>query len=175
MTPSASKCPAPREIMSWLDGETHETYIEEHLRDCTACSRLAEGLRRENNLLKSVFAELPRIPDLSARVMSRLAGLPRRLNPLEAAGAYILIVSAGLLVVLVNYYLTVSLFVPHGPQLLSVLKSLTFLTDVFLSLRAVTEYALSAVFSAQPLLPAVLVTLLLVLINIFNKRRYSNV
>jgi hypothetical protein len=107
--------------------------------------------------------------------MRRLGQAPRRLNSLETAGACILILSAGILLALLYNFLTLSLFTPHGPQILTVLKILTFLTNAFLSLQVLFEYALTAVFSVQPLLPAMLVTVVLVLINILNKRRFSNV
>ncbi|PKM86337.1 MAG: hypothetical protein CVU87_12330 [Firmicutes bacterium HGW-Firmicutes-12] len=170
-----TKCPSPIDVMSWLDKETNEQCIGEHLQECLDCQLLVNTLQHENRLLKSIFEAWPTMPDISTNIMLRIEKTTRNLNPLEAAGAYILIISTSLLLLVLYNYLFLPYFALTSPWSVTAVKTISLLTDALLYFKQLVLYLLNIALSSEPLLPSATVTLSVILINIYYKRRLSNV
>lgn len=169
------ECPSSLHIMTWLDEKTTSSSISEHLETCSECRLIYYRLQKENNLLKSVFEALPNMPDISSKVMCHIRETSHKLNPLEAAGAYIFIISTSAILFLIYNCLLLPFFVNSSLWSVTIVKTLSLLASALIYFRYITLYLLNMLLSGEPILPAAVLVILAILINLLNKRRLSNV
>lgn len=172
---NAHECPNPEDIMTWLDQETICSSISEHLETCSRCQLLYSKLQKENNLLKNVFEGLPNMPDISLKVMCRIRKASHKLNPLEKAGAYIFIISTSAILFLIYNCLLLPFFAASGLWSVTIVKTLSLLISSLKYFGYITLSLLNMILSGKPILPAAVLVILAILINLLNKRRLSNV
>ncbi len=166
-------CPAPEEILAWLDGELEGNLIAEHIEECLHCQTMVDTVQTENALLSEMFKEIPDIPDISKKVMAQIEDISLRLNHLSSLLYVLLMASLSFSLVLFHNYLTHLINMDFWP--VAIVKIGSFTAGLINSGYETINYILTKVLPGESLLPALIITVLVTLINIFIKRRLPNV
>jgi hypothetical protein len=158
--------------MAWLDGELADIRLAEHTDGCGECGEEARRLREENGRLFSLMASLPGGPDLASRVMEGLEKV-RELTPLLQLASWLLIGSVTFFLALAQRFVPRLLGLDYWISALVNGVSLT--ADLIGGGFGAAEYVLNRALTGQLWLPAMTVAAGVIIINLWQKRRLSNV
>ena len=165
-------CPAPEEILAWLDGELGDNLITQHTAGCVHCQSVIDTIKSENVMLCEMFADLPEMPDITGRVMTRIDNLSQNLNHLSSLFHIVLVASLSFALILCQNYLPRLINPEFWP--VAVVQAASFMASLVNSGYELMNYVSTKILSGEPLLPALLITACVMLINIFIKRRLPN-
>ena len=166
-------CPDRIKIQGWLDSARADETVAAHVAGCRCCRELAEKIEAENLLIKATLESLPPMPDLSEKIMLQVMALasPVKNRPYQAlALLFILSSSLGLLLLfhgITGFFSSVSWSVAF-------IKFMSFAASFIMYSSIIIDYILGWIFSAQPLVPSLSVTVAVILINWLQKRRLYN-
>lgn len=165
-------CPPPERILSWLDGEAADIGLQAHIDDCEKCRELVTSLQQENKMLFQFFDQMPLMPDLSDKIMSRLEKPVSPYQEMHTLFSYLLVTSLSLAMVILHYFFTGWFREGFWPVTLA--KFLYLASNISHNGYDALKHLLSRMAAGEPLLPAFIVVIIAILINLVLKRRMSN-
>lgn len=166
-------CPDEITLLSWFDGELPDEQIAEHVAACPACRSALEGWTLENALLGSVLDALPPAGDLSEKVLRRIAAAQAESNHLLTVWYCLLIASLSFALAIARTYLPA--YVSLGFKPAAIIQLTGIFTNLVLAGYEASNLLFTRIFLGKPVLPALLITAVVVLINLWQKRRSYNV
>ncbi|MBZ4654678.1 MAG: hypothetical protein JG781_2035 [Peptococcaceae bacterium] len=164
-------CPHPVKLLAWLDGEVEDIHLARHLEECAKCREMTSSLEKENHLLFTALEELEPLPDISEKILARIAERDEDKDFFRFLW-YLLLGCSLFVFSLVNYFLP-SLINLDSWTIASV-QLYSYLTSVIFTAWGLVDYVFTNSFQGGPLLPSFIVILLVSLINYIYKGRFSN-
>lgn len=165
-------CPAPEEILAWLDGELEDNFITQHTAGCVHCQSVIDTMKSENMMLCEILADLPEMPDITRRVMTRIDDVSQNLNHLSSLFHIVLVASLSFALIIFQNHLPRLINLEFWP--VAVVQAASFMASLVNSGYQIMNYVSTKILPGEPLLPALLITAFVMLINLFTKRRLPN-
>ena len=166
-------CPNPNTLQAWIDGELQQPDLAAHVSRCQSCRDALSRIESENRLFRSFVDDLSPGPDLTNRIMGSLKTKEPGLNHLETVLLYLFISALSFALSLIYHYLPGLITAPTWQ--LMFIKLLSAIAGLLSWGYASLMFLWGNVLSATPLLPSLIITLPVICINLYYKRRVLNV
>jgi hypothetical protein len=167
-----NKCPAPEQLLAWLDGETEDELTAQHISECTVCREFISAVQEENEQLIAMLDAVP-APDLTGRVLAGIAEAERYATGLLNIFSYLVTVGVGFVLVLAYNFLPKLVDFQLRP--VSVIKFFTALDRLVVFINYTMEYLADRILPGAPLIPPLVLVLVILFVNLLGKRRLSDV
>lgn len=165
-------CLEPVELMIWLDQESEEPLlIAEHLQQCSHCQQLVQQLQEENLNLYNCLENIA-TPDLTEKILIQIMTTVPDTKLFYNVLWFILLSLTSLSAALTHYLF--SPFWRADSWAIAGAKLYASFTNLYFTADSIGHYLLTHVIPGKPLLPALCLTVAILLFQLFNKRRYSN-
>lgn len=176
------KCPAPENLLAWLDGELEDEPAARHVGGCPACQDFVNAVREENELLRAMLDAVP-APDLTGRVAARIEEAGRVMAGVEEAGRsagslfniFSYLVTAGVGFALVLAYSILPGLINFELRPVAAVKALTALDRLVAFIEGTLKFIAAQISPGDPLIPPLIIVLAALLVNLIGKRRLSDV
>lgn len=171
------ECPSIADILAWNDGELLDrainTYIQGHIETCPSCQELVDKINSENSLISSLLDEIAPMPDISTMVLKRIDKITPNINYLLSIISSLWITSISFAFIVLEPYFAIYL-----DQKLTIpffIKLFSSLTTLALAVSQFANWLTNLLIAEKPVLPALTITLTVLFVNMYNKRRLTNV
>lgn len=184
-------CPAPEQLIAWLDGEIEDELTAaataRHISSCPVCQEFVSAMQEENALLCTMLDTVP-VPDLTGRVMAGIAEANHSNASYSAAGysatgdgaaglfsilSYLVTAGVGLILVLAYNFLPGLIDFELRPVV--VVRFLTALDWLAGFIADTMRFIAAGIFPGAPLIPPLILVVAVLLVNLIGKRRLSDV